>query len=184
MKNPKPFCLNKKNITAFILGADPTNFSDNGKPKQLEYAFGILSNEPRYFSGILKNLNQIGIHLEDVYVQNMVQEYLKDETSKNKEWEKYAKQWLPILINELNQVNPNKTKPVLITAERIMKFLIVDDYKLFSAKEIYSDDAKELYYIAPNNNKLKRPLIAFYRHPAYSLLKRNNYSLLLSKKFR
>jgi len=184
MKNPKPFCLNKKNFKAFVLGADPTNFSDNGNPKQLEYAFGILSDEPRYFSGILKNLNQIGLHLEDVYVQNMVQEYLKDETSKNKEWEKYAEQWITSLISELNQIDPNKTKPILVTAERIMKFLVNDNYKLPAAKEIYSDKSKALYYITPNNNKLKRSLIAFYRHPTYNLLKKINYSSLLNKEFK
>ncbi len=114
----------------------------------------------------------------------MIQAYLIDETSKNKEWEKHAAQWLPKLKNEFNQVNPNKSKPVFVTAERIMKFLVNDNIKLPAAMEIYSDKAKELYYITPNNNKLKRPLIAFYRHPAYSLLKRINYSLLLIEEFK
>jgi len=35
MKTPNPFCLNKKTFKVFVLGADPTNFSDNGIPKKV-----------------------------------------------------------------------------------------------------------------------------------------------------
>lgn len=182
MKNPKPFCLNKKTFKVFVLGADPTNFSDHGKPKQLDYAFGILSDEPRYFSGILKNLNQIGLHLEDVYIQNTIPEYLKDETAKNKEWEKHAEQWLPKLKAEFDQVNPGRRKPVLVTAERIMKFLVNDGYTLPAAQSIYSKEANKLFYVQPKDNKLKRSLIAFYRHSSYSLSSKAHYRELLSKK--
>ena len=31
---PKPFCFNKNKVKAFVLGADPTNFSDHGKPNK------------------------------------------------------------------------------------------------------------------------------------------------------
>ena len=179
MKNPKPFCSNKKTFKAFVLGADPTNFSDNGKPKQLEFAFGILSDEPRYFNGILRNLNLIGLHLEDVYVQNLVQEYLTEETAKNKDWEKQAEQCLPNLIKEFDEANPGRKKPVLVTAERIMKFLIKDGYKLPKAKDIYSEHADELIYVKPGENKLNRPLFTFYRHQSYSLSGREKYCAFL-----
>jgi hypothetical protein len=182
MKNPKPFFLNRKTFKAFVLGADPTNFSDHGKPKQLEYVFGILSDEPRYFSRILKNLNQIGLHLEDVYIQNTIPEYLKDETTKNKDWEKHAEQWLPKLKAEFDQVNPGRRKPVLVTAERIMKFLVNDGYTLPTAQSIYSKEANEFFYVPSKDNKLNRPLMAFYRHPSYSLSSKEHYRELLSKK--
>ena len=184
MKNPKPFCFNKKTFKAFVLGADPTNFSDNGKPKQLEFAFGILSDEPRYFNGILKNLNQMGLHLEDIYVQNLVQEYLTEETAKNEDWEKQAEKWLPNLIKEFEEVNPGRKKPVLVTAERIMRFLVNDGYKLPAAKDIYSKDANTIICIKPKDNRLSRPLFAFYRHPSYSLMKRDKYCALLSERFK
>jgi hypothetical protein len=183
MKNPKPFCLNKKKFKAFVLGADPTNFSDKGKPKQLEFVFGILSDEPRYFSGILKNLNQLGLHLEDVYVQNVIPKYLNVETSKNDNWEKQAEKWLPNLINEFDEANPGRKNPVLVTAERIMKFLIHDGYRLPKAKDIYSEDTDELIYVKPGDNKLNRPLFAFYRHPSYGLIRRDRYCALLREWF-
>lgn len=176
MENPKPFCLNKKTIKAFVLGADPTNFTDNGKQKQLEFVFGILSDETKYFSGILKNLNQAGLHLEDVYVQNAIPEYLESETEKNEEWEKHAEKWLPDLKAEFDQINPNRKKPVLVTAEKIMKFLVNDNYKLPSANFIYSDDAKTFFYVKPKENKLNRPLMAFYRHQKYRLDRNKVYS--------
>jgi hypothetical protein len=183
MQNPKPFFYNRKKIKTFVLGADPTNFSDGGKPKQIEYVFGILSDEPRYFSSILKNLNLVGLHLEDVYVQNLVQEYLQDETSKNKNWEDYAVYWLKKLKKEFDEVNPKKNIPVLVTAERILKFLVNRDVKLPAASIIYSNNADSLFYVKPNDNKLGRTLFAFYRHPAYSLKFKNQYRTLLAEWF-
>lgn len=183
MNYPKPFCLNKKTFKVFVLGADPSNFSDTGKPKVLEYAFGILSDEPRYFDRTLKNLNQIGLHLEDIYAQNIIQEYLKDETSKNKEWEVYAKVWLPILVKEFNSINPTKRKPVLVTAERIMKFLVNDDFELPSARNIYYDNREDLFIIKPEDNKLGRPIMAFYRYSMYGIERNDKYREFLSNKF-
>lgn len=182
MNHPKPFCLNKKRFKAFVLGADPSNFSDHGRPKKFEFVFGILSDEPRYFIGILRNLQEIGLHLEDVYVQNIISEYLKEETTKNKDWEEHADRWLLSLRSELDLVDPGRKNPVLITAERIMRFLIFKSYKLPSAKEIYSNNAEVLFCIKPKDNKLNRPLLAFYRHPSYSLNRNRNYCELLAKK--
>ncbi|PKP31017.1 MAG: hypothetical protein CVT99_11030 [Bacteroidetes bacterium HGW-Bacteroidetes-16] len=179
MKTPNPFCLNKKSFKAFVLGADPTNFSDNGNPKQLEYVFGILSDEPRYFSGILKNLNLIGLHMEDIYVQNLIPVYLESETAKNKDWEVHATIWIPKLIEEFDQVNPGRKKPVLVTAERIMKFLVNEDFILPKAKDIYEESNTGLFVVKPKDNKLGRPLYAFYRHRAYDLFKNIYYRELL-----
>lgn len=184
MNNPKPFCLTPKKFKVFVLGADPTNFSDHGQPKQLEYVFGILSDEPRYFSGILNNLNLIGLHLEDVYVQNLVQEYQNEETSRNKKWESIAEKWIDRLKAEFDRVNPSGNKPVLVTAERIMKFLVNDGVKVPRAKDIYSDTAETFIYVKPGENRLNRPLFAFYRHPAYALGKRVRYQKFLAEKLR
>ena len=183
MTTPNPFCLNKKSFKAFVLGADPTNFSVHGKPKQLEYVFGILSDEPRYFSGILKNLNLIGLHLEHIYVQNLNPEYLDCETAKNKDWEIHATIWLPKLIEEFDQVNPGRSKPVLVTAERIIKFLVNEDYILPKAKDIYEESNTGLFVVKPKYNKLGRPLYAFYRHSAYEMSINEGYRELLKGEF-
>ena len=182
MENPKPFCFNIKKFKTYVLGADPSNFSDHGKRKEFEYVFGILSDDPRYFSGILKNLIEVGLHLEDVYVQNIIPEYLEDETSRNKDWEKHAKRWLPVIKTEFDKLNPEGTKPVLVTAERIMKFLSIHSSKLPETKEIYSDLSTSLFFVKPKDNKLHRPLLAFYRHPSYNLSKKKRYCELIKKK--
>jgi len=180
MENPKPYCIDRENFKVFVLGADPTNFSGPNKEMiQLEYAFGINSDEPRYFNSILKNLKALDLELKDLYVQNVVPEYLEEETSKNKNWEKKATEWLPILKQELDGLDPDKKKPAFITAERIMKFLCLESFKLPKAKEIYSEEAKELSFVKAEDNKLERPLIAFYRHPSYHLLRKNQYTHLL-----
>jgi hypothetical protein len=181
MKNPKPYCIDRKNFKFFVLGADPTNFTNDKKPKQLEYAFGINSGDTRYFNGILNNLSLVGLQLEDLYVQNVVPEYLEEETSKNKNWEKKADEWLPILKQELDTIDPKKKKPAFVTAERIMKILVSDGYKLPKASEIYSEEVLNLIYLKPENNKLGRPLIALYRHPIYNLKGKRHYIELIKK---
>jgi len=72
-------CFNPAKIKAFVLGCDPTNFSDIGKTVELDYVFGI-GRDHRYFSGILSNLQLLGLHLEDLYIQNLVIEYSDEET--------------------------------------------------------------------------------------------------------
>lgn len=86
---PKPFCFNKDNVKAFVLGCDPTGSDKNENPLEFGYVFD-LGKDKWYFSGILANLCQIGLSLNDIYVQNLITEYLKTESSKNKEWLKIA----------------------------------------------------------------------------------------------
>ena len=169
MKNPKPFCYNKSKIKAFVLGADPTNYSDHGKPVQIDTVFGIGSGDHRYFDGILKNLEVIGLGLKDIYVQNLIHEPLESETAKNNDWEIHAEKWFPNTKEEFDDVDQSKKIPVLVTAERIMKFLYP---KVLSAKEIYSGDIFIPFY----ENRLERPVFALYRHPNYKLSLHNNYA--------
>ncbi|RLD52835.1 MAG: hypothetical protein DRJ05_17065, partial [Bacteroidetes bacterium] len=68
--------------------------------------------------------------------------------------------------------------------ERIMKFLVNNDYKLPSAKNIYFEEAKKIFYVKPKDNKLHRPIIAFYRHPSYSMTNKLRYRDLLSQKIK
>ncbi len=172
MHTPCPFCYNSKNIKAFVLGCDPTNFSDNGKPVQLKYVFSI-GEDPRYFKDILANLNLIGLHLEDIYVQNMIPNYLEEETSRNKEWKKIAEEYLPQRIKEFNMIDPKQEIPVFLTAEKLYKFLLNDGEKALKAGELYQ--LKTPIPIVANKNKLGRPLIPFYRHFKYNLKNWEDY---------
>jgi hypothetical protein len=46
MNTPTPFCININKIKTIVLGADPSNNTENGKMKILTKAFGIGDGEP------------------------------------------------------------------------------------------------------------------------------------------
>jgi hypothetical protein len=164
---PTPFCYNPQKVKAIVLGADPSNFSDNGKRKILNKVFGIGDGDARYFQGILKNLREVELGLEDIYVDNLIQDYLDSETSKNKNWDTIAKLNIPICLKRLDAVDKKRILPVLHTTEAIYK--VVCPNNPISAKQFYF--LKESIPTPPSENELKRPIIPFYRH------KDNNLSL-------
>jgi hypothetical protein len=172
---PTPFCYNPKQVRAIILGADPSNFSDIGKRRVLNKVFGIGDGDPRYFQGILKNLKAVGLSLEDIYVDNLIQDYLDYETSKNKDWNIIAKKNIPICLERLYKIDKKRKLPVLITTEAIYKVVCPD--RPITANQFYSSPNK--IPIHSSENELKRPLIPFYRHKDYSLSiqKWNTYKL-------
>jgi len=88
-KAPQPFCFNKSQVKAFVLGADPTNFLQDKRRVDLHFAFGIGQN-PNYFRVILQNLNEVGLHLEDIYIQNLLPDYQDKETGNNETFKRKA----------------------------------------------------------------------------------------------
>jgi len=180
VKQPRPFCFNPSKIKAFVLGCDPTAFDKNGNLLEFDYVFD-LGKDQRYFSSILKNLNLIGISLKDIYVQNLIADYQKIETAKNKHWEAKAEQYLADRKTEFDQVDPTRKIPVFLTAERLCHFLLNDGEKKRKASEIYT--SKTEIPIPPEANKLGRPLIPLYRHYRYDLFKWPDYSSQLRRKF-
>jgi hypothetical protein len=123
MHPPKPFFHHIKQVKAILLGADPSNNSNKGKIVQLEYVFGIGEKDKRYFAGIKKNLTAIGLKREDIYAQNLVQDYQTVETGKNKNWKKAAEPWVEVLKQELYSFDPGRKNPVLVTARVILEVL-------------------------------------------------------------
>jgi hypothetical protein len=165
MHSPKPYFTNLKKVKAILLGADPSNNSDKGKAVQLEYVFGIGEKDKRYFAGIEKNLAEIDLKREDIYAQNLVQEYQPVETGKNKKWKETAEPWVEILKQELDAFDPGKTIPVLVTASVI--FTALTDKELPEPKAIYLSQAVGI--VKPDENRLGRKLLPFYRHYRYTL---------------
>ena len=174
---PKPYCSNKSQIKAFVLGCDPTGFK-NGNRLEFEYVFD-LRKDKRYFAGILSNLKQIGLSLEDVYVQNLITDYQEKESSKNKEWLKTAKKFIPVRKKEFDDVDPEQKLPVLLTSELLYKALLSNDQPKYSAKKLYENP--DLIPIPSKANKLERPLISLYRHKFYLLKKWDLYRVALTK---
>lgn len=163
---PTPFCYNLKQVKAIVLGADPSNFTDNGKTRILTKAFGIGDGDARYFQGILKNLKEVGLGLEDIYVDNLIQSYLDFESSDYKLWEPVARKNIPDCLSRLDSIDKERKLPVFLTAEVLYKVII--NIQLLSAAQLYTQP--ELIPLPAESNELKRPLIPFYRHQDYSML--------------
>ena len=181
---PQAYCDNPQKVKAIVLGCDPSNKNSHN----LKYAFGINTNVPRlkgFFKSIETNLHEIGLGKEVVYVQNLCQNYFRDETGKNPRWKDAAAICIPYLNEEL-AVLPDSV-PVFLTAEILYRVLLKDGIRPKSASYLYSHPVEAL--IPPSQNKLGRVLFPFYRFDrgerSYHLSKENYrpYRMALSKRF-
>jgi hypothetical protein len=166
MEAPKPHQSSKTKISAIILGCDPTAFDKSNNLLQFNTVFDI-GGDKRYFAGILKNLNELNLTMEDIYVQNLIPEYREVESSKDKNWIKAAQGFISARKTEFDKLDPSRTVPVFLTSELIYKALLNDNEKPRSAKDIYNTLGE--FFIPASMNKLGRPLVPFYRHLAYSM---------------
>jgi len=169
---PKPFCVNPAKIKAFVLGCDPTAFDKNQNRLEFEYVFD-LGKDQRYFAGVLKNLEWIGLSINDIYVQNLIADYQENETGKNNEWKQMANEYLPLRIEELNKIDPIRKIPVFLTAYNLYELLVNEDLKRFNAQHIYNLEIA--VPVKPENNVLGRPLVPLFRHRSYDLMNWENY---------
>ena len=175
---PKPFCFNKSNIKAFVLGADPTNFSESGKRVELDYVFGIGQN-PNYFRVLLKNLNEIGLHLEDLYIQNLLPEFQEKETGDNVNYVQDASQNAKTIARELNKIDPSKKIPVFVTAYDVYKAVLNEGAIIYKPVQLYNFETE--IPIPVGQNKLDRPLIPLFRHDKYRYEKWPKYKNFVLK---
>ena len=176
MKIPKPFCTNKNNIKAFVLGCDPTAIDKNDNKLEFEYVFD-LGNDERYFSGVVENLKQVGLSIGEIYVQNLVTDYQDDETSKNHHWMQIANEYIADRKQEFDKLDPEGISPVFITSEVLYKLLLNPDEECFKASQLYN--YPDLLPISAKSNSLGRPLIPLYRHWNYNLKKWPQYSKII-----
>jgi len=174
---PKHFCCFPKNFKAFVLGCDPSNNSDNGKRADPEYVFGI-GQDGRYFRDTLAKLNLIGLHMEDIYIQNLIADYQDQETGRNKDWENTAKEFLSERIKEFDEQDPKRGIPVLVTAERPYNFLLTDKEQILPAKDLYNNARLP---VTAELNKLGRPIFPFFRHYKCKLTDFSDHAHTLKK---
>lgn len=144
MKIPEPFCPDKNRIKAFVMGCDPSAFTktekeknpENRKHLKFDVVFDIGGND-RYFAGILANLEEVDMGLDDIYVQNLVTKYQKEESSKNKDWIKMAQNFVEERRKEFEDADPTYEIPVLLRSELLYKALLNPQEKRIPAKEFY-----------------------------------------------
>lgn len=157
---PKPWNPGVDKVKAIYLGCDPSNISQD----RFEYAFALLSGNPRYNAfqqSHENNLGTVNLGWDEVYVQNLCQNYFTEETSKNlKLWRLVAQEyWIPRLKVELDLFRPNI--PVLLTSQYLLEVLAFDGYEKIRAIDFYNRDKP--IPIPAHKNHLGRPLIPFYR---------------------
>lgn len=173
---PMPYIGN--NIKAIVLGADPTHII-KGAPKLIHTVFGLdnASSSP-YWRNINKNIEKCNLTLDNLYVQNVCQNYFTKETSAHKKvWQQVAREfWIPILRTELSMLDSNI--PVFITTEFILATILINENDFVKGQDIYSNHI----YFVKEKNLLERDIYALYRHHAYSLSKWDEYALFLANK--
>jgi len=158
---PKAYCKNIEEVKAIYLGCDPSNQHSQNLP----YAFA-LESELNIFNSFIKshekNLNCIGLSWDNVYVQNLCQNYFKEETSKNfKVWKAAANMhWIEHLKNELDSRFKPEI-PVFLTSQYLLDVLADSKWARILAPEFY--ECIKPIPIPANENKLNRPLIPMYR---------------------
>ncbi|HLO60125.1 MAG TPA: hypothetical protein VK179_15355 [Bacteroidales bacterium] len=180
MSTPKPYFNGINLLKAFVLGCDPTAFDKENRPLNFEYVFD-LGNDQRYFSGILKNLECIGLSLQNIFVQNLVTDYLDKCSADNKQWKEITLKYIESRKKEFDTIDPTGKIPVLLTSELLYEVLLNDDQIKYSAKDLYLLHSK--IPIPSEHNKLKRPLIPLYRHFRYNLNAHPEYAKVLSNFF-
>jgi len=179
MKTPDHF-KGTSTLKAIILGCDPTAFDKSKKRLEFNTVFDIRGDN-RYFAGILANLREINLSLDDVYVQNLIPDYRDVESSKDKNWISAALEYISARKNEFDDLDPSCRVPVFLTSELIYKALLNDNEKPRTPADIY--DHPEQFIIPASLNKLGRPLVPFYRHPAYSMKNKKDISVRIKEVF-
>lgn len=171
-QTPKPYIsLSPK---AFVLGCDPTAFKAEDKKKPAKERMPIpfktvfgLDDGLKYFGVINANLSTLGLDYKtDVYIQNLVINFQDEETSKNKNWESNAINAIPARKQEFDKIDPSHKLPVFLTSEQLYKVLLNKNEPRLNPCDLYK---LEDIVISAKKNMLGRPLIALYRHWAYSL---------------
>lgn len=151
---PEPFHPNINDVKAIILGADPSN----AEKKVFKHVFGLENPKSPYFDPILKNLSNIDLSLDNIYVQNLCPNYFNEVTDDNDlYWEIAKEYWLPILRDELNLLFKPEI-PVLVTAWKPLIVVAPDAGKYKACKSMIYSDVKIF-----SQNLLGRPVIALFR---------------------
>lgn len=157
---PKPYCEDISNVKAIYLGCDPSNKHSH----KLPYAFVLESKLPIFNKFLIdhsSNLSHVSLSWDNVYVQNLCQNYFRKETSQNLPvWKPASKWWVPYLKKELQIFNIDI--PVLLTSSYIYDVLVSSKWKKYKPKQFYTCEIN--IPIPKTENLLERPLIPFYRN--------------------
>lgn len=155
---PKPY-MGKGEIKAIVLGMDPST----DDRIRFDTVFDLGGNDRRYFKGIERNLNAIGLSMDNVYVQNFCQNYFTVTTYKQrKNWFRAAAVWYQYVVMEELDKKFSPDIPILSTS------------KLQLTTFIHPVKENKYYYMNPEEVPMEiffsdRRVFPFYRHWKYNL---------------
>lgn len=157
---PDPF-KGKNKIKAIVIGADPSTDTSI----RFNTVFDLGGFDHRYFNAIEKNLNTIGLALDDVYVQNFCRNYFTKTTyAQRSNWSKAASICSDYLREELdNQFS--REIPLLVTSEIILRRLVHGNP--LNANTYYGNP--DTVPVQSDEAISDRKVFPFYRHWSYQL---------------
>ncbi|MGQ8335813.1 hypothetical protein ACUNWD_04630 [Sunxiuqinia sp. A32] len=155
---PAPWCEDRNQVKAILLGCDPSNRHTQIMP----YVFTLGMNIPVFNSfkkAFERDLEVVGLSWNSVYVQNLCRNYFRKETSENRRiWLEASKLWIPVLDEELSKFDTNI--PVLLTSDMLFKALVTNPDAYGKTIDFY--ECRTKFPIDARDNLLNRPLIPFY----------------------
>lgn len=203
------FCKDYSKVKAIVLGSDPTvsKINELSEEKYLCSAFALDAKDDDvvkaaydgrrmnfWDSTIGCNICELGLTMEELYVQNLCKFSLKHETSwywktksgdkkhegRKRIWIQIAKSQVASLTSELDSLFSKKI-PVLLTSGYLLEPLVTDlELLQYTADHYYQDNL----FIADDKNCLGRTLILMSRHNAYRLKNYPKYCNEIKKRFR
>ena len=147
---PKPFYGNIATVKAIVIGPDPSIMLKHN----FKYVYGLETPNNKYFVNHKANLRSVGIDLDNIYVQNLVQNYSNKNNDRNPVWYEMAEIWKPTLKQELDTLFSPKI-PVFFTSVRVLQSLMPEKINKMNVVSFYQEGK----FIAAYKNYLKRTLI-------------------------
>lgn len=170
---PKAYVGNDS-IRVIILGADPTFPT---KICEYDHVLDLNNSDSPFKKGIELNLNELGLNLQNVYVQNLVRNFFNIETIMNPVWKDCAPLWMDLLKRELDH-EFDRNIPILATSWKTIQVItgttISDN---LTGQSIYNDNR----IINENENFFGRKLIAFFHNKIYNLSNWPDYKSAIKK---
>jgi len=169
---PKPFYGNIANVKAIVIGPDPSLVLN----LKYEYVFGLENPETKYFKVQEFNLRMVGLGLDNIYVQNLVQNYCNRLADKNPNWYEFAEIWKPTLKQEIDTLFSLRI-PVFFTNLRVLQALSAHKINKRNMLEYYQEGK----FIKPSENYLNRtmiPMMSSHFYNKWDLFVKNTKELL------
>lgn len=201
------YCKDYSKVKAIVLGSDPSipKINELSEEKYLSSAFALDSKDDAIIkeayngrrmnlwdSTIGCNVLELGLTLDDLYVQNLIKFSLKHETGwywktkmGDKKHEKRKQIWVQIAKSQVNSLKSeldllfSKNIPVLLTTGYLLEPLVNDPELLLYTPDHYY---QEKLFISSYKNQLDRTLILMSRHNTYRLRKHPEYCRVIKKR--